>query len=50
MKMNVKYDRNSEVEKHFCDVRCLVRFQGGNGTCGGKSRVRTIQIRKQGEN
>lgn len=43
-------ERNSEAEKHLCEVRCLVRFQGENETWGEKSRVRIVQIGKQGRN
>lgn len=50
MKRNGKYDSNSEAERHVCEVKCLVRIQGENGTWGGKSRVRTIQVKKQGGN
>lgn len=32
MKMNGKYDRNSEAEKYLCEIGCLVRIQGENGT------------------
>lgn len=43
MNVSGKCDRNLEAETHLCEGRCLVRFQGKNGTCGGKSRVRSIQ-------
>lgn len=50
MKTNGKGNRNSEAEKLLCEVRCLVRFQGESEDLHGKSRVRTVQITKQGGN